>query len=73
MVDFELAGNSATEIIYINAVHVRTVRQAPNEGKTAETILGMSDGSEIWVRGRAGVIASALEADIAKTGLKEVP
>lgn len=66
MIDFEISAQSGTEVIYVNAMHVRTVRQAPKGGTAVETILGMSDGSEIWVRGRAGMIASALEADMAK-------
>lgn len=64
MVDFELANLEGNEVIYVNSAHVRTVRQAPAEHPAPETILGLSDGSELWVRGRVKVVAAAIDADL---------
>lgn len=64
MIDFELANPEGHEMIYVNTAHVRTVRQAPPENVTPETILGLSDGSELWVRGRLKAVAAAIDADL---------
>ncbi len=68
MIDFEMSGHTGSEVIYVNAHHVRSVRQAPKEGKTPDSILGMTDGSEIWVKGIASAVVSALEAELARNG-----